>query len=272
LTERRSIDFSTKEKGKLLFLKNGNDPEKLLSAWREAVSEPVFLMLTDLASELSSQMHTELGNDIDAVVCKSFQSKGWDVDALTNLRLFFNAQLDDYLRRLKSTFIAEALLDFPVEIHGHNWEHVDFSKRRARLVNVSDYGTSRSLIRESLALLDMSPNTTMAPHDRPMRAVGMYTLCLTNEQEYFRQNCPLHESFSFRFEKESLQSKVSELLSNPRRSVEIGIEVAEAFRKGREPEIFGHFLVDTASYVRLANAGRFPNLQQYFAWPPAKLP
>ena len=269
LMDKKSIDFSKKEKGKLLFLKNGNDPDWLLSAWRRSVPEPVFVMLTDLASELMSQMHTDLGNDLDALVCSSFQSKGWDIEALVNLRLFFIAQLDDYLRRLKSTFIVEALLDLPIEIHGYNWEHVDFSNRRAKLITVADYAKSKSLIKESLALLDMSPNTAMAPHDRPTRAFGMYTLCLTNEQEYFNRNLPLHDAFSFRFEEESLKSKVSEVLSNPRRSVELGIEVAESFNNGREPEVLGRFLMDTASNIRLANAGRLPDLPDYFVWPPA---
>jgi hypothetical protein len=269
---KHTIDFSAKERGKLLFLKNGNDPNKLISSWRAAVPAPVHLSLTDLASELAGQLQTPVGNDIDALVCSHFRSKGWDVEALTTLRLFFIAQLDDYLRRLKSTFIAEVLLDFPIEVHGYNWEHVDFSKRRATLISVADYEQSRTLINGSLGLLDMSPNTGLAPHDRPMRALGAYTLCLTNEQEYFKRACPQHEAFTFRFEKESLQARVADVLAHPRRYVELGISVAEAFRDGRDPDSFGQFLIDTASHVRLANASSLPGLQDYFVWPPKTPP
>jgi len=156
-------------------------------------------------------------------------------------------------------------------VHGYNWDHLDFSGKRARLVPSADYGTSSSLIKDSLGVIDMSPNTGLAPHDRPRRAFGSYTLCLTNEQEYFTRHFAQHEAFSFRFEKESLQSKVADVLAHPRRYVELGIEVAEVFRKGQDPDAFAQFLLDTASVLRLAGAPRFPNLQDYFGWPSTKI-
>jgi hypothetical protein len=149
---------------------------------------------------------------------------------------------------------------------------VNFSGKRATLVPSADYSKSKLLIMESLGLLDMSPNTGMAPHDRPMRAFGMYTLCLTNEQEYFKRQFEQHEAFSFRFEKESLQTKVADVLAHPQRYVEIGIQVAETFRKNCHPDTLGRFMLDTASSVRLACAPGFANLQSYFVWPPTKLP
>jgi hypothetical protein len=271
-TPKQDIDFSRKEQGKLLFLKNGNDPEELLVAWREALPDSVFLMLADLAGELAGQIQSELGNDIDTLVVDYFQNKGIDIHARWNLRLFFIAQLDDYLRRLKSTLIAKSLLDLPIEVHGFNWGHVDFGKRRAKLVNFADHNASRGLIKESLGLLDMSPNTGLAPHDRPMRAYGMHTLCLTNEQEYFRRTVPQFcDAFTFRFDPESVQSKVADVLAHPRRYLDLGIEVAAAFRSGHEPEIFGQFMLDLAKCLKLEGAPRFPNLQPYFGWPPTSL-
>ena len=271
-TPKSAIDFSRKEQGKLLFLKNGNDPEKLLVAWREALPDSVFLMLADLAGELAGNLQGDVGNDIDALVVAYFQNRGLDIDAMWNLRLFFIAQLDDYLRRLKSTLITESLLDFPIEVHGFNWEHVDFTNKRAKLVSFADHNASRGLIRESLGLLDMSPNTGLAPHDRPMRAFGMHTLCLTNDQEYFRRRVPqLCDAFTFRFEPESVQSKVADVLAHPRRYIDLGIEVASAIHQGHEPEVFGQFMIDLAKCLKLEGASRFPSLQPYFAWPPTSL-
>ena len=268
---RETIDFSAKTGGKLLFLKNGNDPDKLLRSWSESLSEIQFAMIADLASELSGQLASNISNDIDTLVCRYFENKGLDVLALTNLRLFFIAQLDDYCRRLKSTMIAEALMDFPVDVHGFNWGHLDFSGKRARLIPFADFGASRALIRDSLGIIDMSPNTGLSPHDRPRRAFGSYTLCLTNEQEYFSQRFPQHDTFTFKFEKETLQTRVAEVLRNPKRAVELGIEVAEAFRKDKDPDGSARHLLDTASALRLEISGRLPGLQDYFAWPATKI-
>jgi hypothetical protein len=270
LVPKSTINFSDKGRGKLLFLKNGNDPNKLLAMWRQNLSETLFLMLLDLAGELSSQIHTDLGNDIDAFICGYLKDKGLDVDAMTNVRLFLVAQLDDYCRRLKSTFIVESLLDFPIEVHGFNWEHVDFTKKRAKLIPTADYNLSRALMKEALGVIDMSPNTGMSPHDRPRRAFGSYTLCLTNEQQFFKRRFPQYESFSFKFEKESLQSKVADVIGHPKRFIDLGIEVSEAYRTGQESDVTGRYMLDSASIIRLERSSRFPNLQNYFGWPPTK--
>jgi hypothetical protein len=267
LAEEREIDFRRKENGKLLFLKNGNDPEQLLETWRNALPEPTFLMLADCASELSNDPSAELGNDIDKLVTEHFAHKGWDLERLTNLRIFFVAQLDDYLRRIKSALVADAIADFPVEIHGYNWDHFDFSKRRATFVPGGDYTDSRQRIIDSLGMVDMSPNTQGAPHDRAMRAFGLWSLCITNKQQFFESHFPDHEAFTYRFQKDSLQAKIADILSNPKRYIELGREVAKRFRQNRHPEDFVRFMVDTASHIRAACGPRPPGLQEFFGWP-----
>lgn len=268
---KRDIDFGAKERGRLLFLKNGNDPGQLLDAWRECLSPAIFIMLTDLASELTSRLDSNLDNDIDAFVCAYFASKSWDIANLVKLRLFFIAQLDDYCRRVKSTMIVESLLEFPVEVHGFNWEHVDFSGKRATLVPNSDFNLSRSLIKDALGVIDMSPNTGKSPHDRPRRAFGSYTLCLTNEQQCLKDRCSRFMDFSFRFDAQSIGAKVADVLANPKRAIALGIEIAEEYRRGEEPHAVARYLQDTASILRLQCAPQFANLPNYFAWPPKKI-
>ena len=265
---KREINFSKKEKGKLLFLKNGNDPEKLVRMWREAMPAATFITLTELAGELVNGINTQIGYDIDAFVTNYFLGKGWDIGEFTNLRLFFVAQLDDYLRRIKSTMVADALADFPVEIHGFNWEHFDFSHRRATYVPGGDYTQSKEQIIDSLGLVDMSPNTQRAPHDRAMRAFGLCTLCLTNEQHFFKEQFTNSETFSYRFEKDHLREKIADVLAHPKRYVELGLNVAEQFRQRCRPEDFAQFMLDTASHVRLASGPRPAGLQDFFVWPP----
>lgn len=268
---KEDIDFKRKEQGKLFFLKNGNDPQKLVNIWKTSLSPEIASMLCELAGELESEITSSLSNNIDEFITAYFQAKGLDIEALVKLRLFFNAQLDDYLRRIKSTMMAEVLMDFPVEIHGHNWDHLDFSGKRCTFVNDVDYRKSQDYIRNSLGIIDMSPNTGMAPHDRPCRAFGMYTLCLTNEQPYFQEGFANYQDFSFKFDKESMRDKISDVLSRPKQYVELGIEVAETFRAANPPENFVRSMLETASAIRLACSSRPPNMQNFFDWPPSTL-
>ena len=265
---KEEIDFRAKEAGKLFFLKNGNDPDQLLRSWSSSLTEPLFEMLADLAYEVAGNLGSPKINDLDTLVDTYFLEKGFDVDNLLNVRLFFIAQLDDYCRRLKSTLIAEAMMDLPVEVHGYNWDHLKFESRRAKLVPVGDFATSRQLIKGALGIIDMSPNTGLVPHERPRRAFGAFTLCLTNKQEYFTNNFADHQSFTFDFTKEAIQEKVAEVLGNPKRYVELGIDVAEQFRRDEDPDAAARLLLNVANLVRLQNANRFPNLQNYFVWPP----
>ena len=270
MVEKEEIDFRKKKNGKLLFLKNGNDPAKLVQSWRQAMPPATFIMLTDIAGELVNDMNSERSFDIDALVTAYFRDRGWHITEFLNLRLFFIAQLDDYLRRIKSALVADVLADFPVEIHGFNWEHFDFSNRRATFVPGGDYTQSKQQIMESLGIVDMSPNTQRAPHDRVMRAFGLCTFCLTNEQTFFKDQFTNWESFSYRFEKDILAAKIADVLAHPKRQVELGLEIAEQFRARRRPEDFAQFMLDTASHVRLGSGPRPAGLQDFFIWPPTK--
>ena len=91
---------------------------------------------------------------------------------------FFAAQLDDYLRRIKSEMIATAILDFPVIVQGDLWGHVDFAGRSARLVPGEDFVASRRVFADELGVIDMSPNMDTEPHDRVQRAAGFVDIVL----------------------------------------------------------------------------------------------
>lgn len=270
MADRAEIDFARKERGTLLFLKNGNDPERLIASWQASMPAETFLLLTDLARDLSDGMTGPVGDDIDGLVTSSFRARGWDITEFANLRLYFVAQLDDYLRRIKSMLLADVLADFPVQIQGNNWEHMDFTRRRATYVKGGDYTRSRQQIVDALGLVDMSPNTQRAPHDRPMRAFGLWTLCLTNRQAFFDAHAARASEFTFRFDREELAAMVADVLAHPARYVELGAAVAEEFRKDRHPIQFAEYLLATANHVRLACGPRPHGLQDYFIWPPSR--
>jgi len=158
-------------------------------------------------------------------------------------------------------------VDFPIEVRGTGWNHIDFAGSRATLVETCDYAESRQLIRECLGVLDMSPNTAGAPHDRVLRAFGSYTLCLTNEQEFLPAGAP-----SFRFQADSIQAAVAEALAHPARHVELGAEIAAIYRAQNPPEAGVADLIRTAELVRLNQVVERPaGLAPYFVWPPKSL-
>src|SRR6185503_18973238 len=116
----------------------------------------------------------------------------------------------DYLRRIKSTMIGRVLSEFPVDIQGFNWEHLGLSRSRARYRPGGDYLESGLQIRAALGVIDMSPNTRLAPHDRSLRAMGLHTLSLSNRQTWFEEQFANWKTFSFDFSEDSIRAKVAD--------------------------------------------------------------
>jgi hypothetical protein len=266
------IDFRAKRDGTLLFLKNGKDPVSLRRLWASCMEPRMLQMILEIADELESHLDSTDGNQIDDVVTRYFDELGVDTQGLIKLRLFFIAQLDDYLRAVKCTRMALALMDFPVQIRGNNWSHLDFSGKKATYIDDCNYVDSVGLIRDSLGLIDMSPNTGSLPHDRVMRAYGSKTLCLTNENQDFLGDLPHCERLVFGFEKGSLQSRIADLLAHKSDAVDLGVAVAEAFRKLHPPERSLGKLLDYAALARLDQMPQRPvGVQDFFVWPPQLL-
>lgn len=266
------LERRRKTEGTLLFLKNGKDPEKIKRLWSSSISAPVCKYLLEMASDLERDLDSALGNQIDDLVTRYFAGLEMDPDRLIRVRLFCIGQLDDYLRAVKCTRMANILADYPVHIRGNEWDHVDFSGRRANYVDHCDYAQSIELIRSSLGLIDMSPNTASNPHDRVMRAFGAKTLCLTNAGQQFLRGLPHEKEFTFNFEGDSLRERIEDILANKKRAVDHGIATAEAFRKANPPEQAVEKMLHYAELVRLERQTHRPEgLQDFHVWPPQLL-
>ena len=262
------IDFSAKLTGKIIFPKNGNDPGALIDYWRSSLPPYITRALEAVAESISSPDEIKRSPQIDEVLNLRFADIGIDITGHRPLFFFLIAQLDDYLRRIKSTMMARALLDLPIEVRGSSWGHVNFSGRRARLVPNSAYAQTRELIRDSLAVLDMSPNTSHLPHDRILRAAGRHTAFLSNTQHFFSQNFENYREFTFDFSAESIRETVEGALANPARTVEMGRAQAARMRSLASDEVYASTLITAIDACALASQGRPPGTQIFVDYRP----
>jgi hypothetical protein len=268
---RESVDFAAKRQGKLLFLKNGKDPERLKRFWKSCLDGFLLDAMLEIVGFLEGHLDDGTCDQIDDVVLRYFHERDFEIEEVLKTRLFFVAQLDDYIRAVKCTLMACALKDFPVEIRGNEWGHVDFSQSRATYIDECDYAKSIGLVRGSLGMIDMSPNTASKAHDRVSRAYGSHSLCLTNQQR-FLQGLPHAERFTFEFRKESIQERVADVLAHPEQALEMGAETAAAYRERHPARQLVQRMLDIASLVRLNQRTKRPaGSQEFFVWPPAKL-
>jgi len=267
--DAKEIDFDAKTRGKVYFLKNGNDPEALRAKWRERLGELVARTLLELSEALTPSSEFDVTCvDIERIATRHVAERLY-FDLSTDVRLLalYVAQLDDYVRRVKSTLIARAVLDLPVEVHGELWSHVDFEGRRAKLVSSGDYFVSRELLRGALAIIDMSPNSALGLHERFVRAASRHTLCITNDTPAI---APVHSNATaatFRFSADSIRDRVAWALEHPEAAVALGASVGEAFGARHSTDDLTNFFDGVTQHFHVVARGN-PFIQDFFVWPP----
>jgi hypothetical protein len=265
--QRGKLNISARQQGKLVFLKNGNSPTELQNLWRERLPKSVGNLISAMAHEITPVGLKPGLLHIGDFVAEFLDATGIDPDAARDLVRFFTAQLDDYLRRLKSQMIAESLLDLPILVQGSLWEHVDFSRRRAQLVPGQDYEATQQIYCDQLGIIDMSPNVDTAPHERVQRAAGSYAAVLTNRQTWLNEKFPGFEELTFEFDPESIKARASDAIARPGRYIELGIEFGERFRALFPAAEFAARIVEVAELSALQWNAQKPAIQPFFVWP-----
>ncbi len=265
--ELATVDLAKRRRGTLVFLKNGNSPDTLQKLWAERLTPSLGALLHAMAKEILAAGLRQGVVDIGDFVADVLESKGVEQDSARGLIPFFTAQLDDYLRRVKSSMIATALLDFPVVVQGGNWEHIDFSGRKARLIPGEDFGKSNRIFTDELGVIDMAPNIDRQPHDRVYRAAGSYAMVLTNRQSWLTESFEDLTDLTFSFEKQSIQNRIADVLANRDRYLEMAVEFGKRFREVYPTEAFADRVIEMADLAALQYAAEKPVIQNFFVWP-----
>ena len=265
--DRREIDLSTRRQGKLVFLKNGNSPTLLRQLWRDRLPRSIATLVENMADEIVTIGMRPGVLHIGDVVATFLTAHGIEPESTGDLMLFFAAQIDDYLRRVKSQMIAEAMLDLPVIVQGNHWEHVDFSGRRAKLIEGQDFDSSRQIFLDQLGIVDMSPNLDSGPHERVMRGAGSYAPVLTNRQGWLTEAFGEFDDLTFEFNPDSIRARASEAISHPDRFLDLGIAFGERFREIYTRQAYANQIVDLAELAALQCSAEKPVIQPFFVWP-----
>lgn len=258
------IDEKAKLDSPIIFPKNGNSVSALQAYWRMALPTTVSNALQSVAEECVSQSNIDDDPHIDDRILNYYKNIGIDISLERPLLCFLVAQVDDYLRRFKSTMIAEAILDLPVSIHGNNWRHVDFYGKRASLKEGSNYAQTRKLLPNAPAIIDMSPNISNTPHDRVCRAAGCGTAFLTNQQKYIQRITGSPAECTFSFNKNSIHDLVEYYVLNPGEAVKLGLRQAAAFRAAYPEQRYAEILLSVVHIMHLRLQGRPPPGTQNF--------
>jgi len=265
--DRDKINLAKRRSGKIFFLKNGNSPADLRRLWHSRLPVSVAKLTEAMADEIVAVGTRSGPLYIGDIVADFLQKRRVCTDPPRDLVTFFSAQMDDYLRRVKSTMIAESILDLPVCVQGSFWHHMDFSGKKARLCDGQDVDASQQILQTQLGVVDMSPNVDDWPHDRVQRGAGSFALVLTNRQGWLSRKFPEFEDLTFDFNPESIKARVADAIAHPERYLEQAVAFGGRFREMYPREEFANRVIDLAELATLLWNVPKPALQPFFSWP-----
>lgn len=259
-----TVDFERRKRGTLVFVKNGGDPRELMALWAQKLPETISDQLIGLALEIEKPALATGRFLIHEFVVDHLEAARVETRSLRPLVRLYVAQLDDYMRRVKSTMIAKSLLPFPVVVQGAGWDHVDFSRAKAKLAPPLDFVATEAVFQQALGVIDMSPNIDGGAHDRLFRAAGTYAFALTNRTSWLQEVCPELNARAFEFDPASIAASVERALADPAECVALALIFAKAYRSRYTPAAWVERLAALADMSRTQHGK--PALQPYFAW------
>jgi len=267
--QRSEMDRSRRRSGKIVFLKNGNSPAALRTLWQERLPSSVFRLVLAMAEAIAPIGLRPGRILIGDFVAEFLASERIAPNSVGKLLPFLAAQMDDYLRRIKSEMVALALLDLPVVVQGNLWDHIDFRGRRATLLPGQSYSNSQRVYADELAVIDMSPNTDTGGHERVQRAAGSFSVPLTNRQSWIERDFPGFDELMYEFTPGSIRNRVEDVLAKPGQYIDRAVAFGDRFRVVYAPEVYANRVVDLAEFAVLQYGSEKPSIQPFFIWPHA---
>jgi hypothetical protein len=200
---------------RIVFAKTGNDPRELEARWRALpMLEPLIRDVLDEVGLGSCQLYPDAVQRVAA-------AHGLELQPFDRLTRFLIVQIDDYVRRLKSTAIANAIKRFPVDVYGIHWEHIDRDGARARFHGSVDYGVLSAAIAGATAAVTMNPNVELTAHDRFFTALGAGVMPLSDANGFIRENFPGLAPYTFGFDGGSLEAALERVFARPADAVDL---------------------------------------------------
>jgi len=164
---------------RLLFVKTGCDPERLRARWQ---SWPIRLrhVLEDCATALALAPP----GPILAVVQDCLLAHGLILEGSRPLLFRLLNEVDLYVRALRATAMARALLDLPADIVGSGWEHVQRPGARARFHPSVPAGELDARYAQAQILVNTTPNFATGAHERVLRGFAARACVISDENAF----------------------------------------------------------------------------------------
>ncbi len=166
---------------RMLFVKTGDDPDRQRAFW-DRWPAPLRAVLHECADVLAARSPGPIAPVVQA--CLAAHSLLLD----GNKGILFGVlhEVDTYIRALRATVMARALLQLPVDIVGGGWDHVRNEPGRARFHAPIPAGELEAAYADTQILVNVTPNFASGAHERVVRGFAAGCCVVSDDNDFSR--------------------------------------------------------------------------------------
>lgn len=196
--------------GRLIFSKSGADTNAIEANWRER-GPVVRRILFDAAEEL---FHRSTA-DFVPVLQRVGERQGLLLDGNNELTLTLIRELDAYIRYRRGNLLLQTLLNYPLDVFGTGWDHIDWAGARAVFKGALTWRSALQQLPPYVGCLSINPLIEQSVHDRVFFALAAGVAPITDGNAFSQAHMPGLERYCFDFTQERIARAVDALLADP---------------------------------------------------------
>ena len=201
--------------GRIVFTKSSADTLAIEAKWR-GMPPPIRQLAFAGAEELAHRSTA----DFLPTLRRLAEALGVHLSGNSALTLALIREIDAYIRFRRTNLVLDALKDYPIDVYGTGWEHINLQGRRAVLKGPIPWGEMTSVLPRYLGCLSLNPLIEESVHDRTFFAIGAGVVPIANSNTFSRTHIPELETYAYRFDAASIRSAVDAVLSDPRKAIQ----------------------------------------------------
>ena len=227
-----NIQISSKRNNKIIYSKSGTDINAIEERWEKTPSTIRYILFA--AKEELLYQCTE---NVFDVINRIANDKNLYFSFTNELAINLIRELDVYIRGWRADLTLKALLNYPVDVFGNGWNHINWSSAKAATYHgPKDLQTILKIFPEYLGCLSINPFIQDSVHDRVFYSIANNVVPISDSNRFSQLQMPLLEKFAFHFQESSIISAIETLLENPSH----GLEQTKLTQKNLEKDFSIH--------------------------------
>jgi hypothetical protein len=165
----------------MLFVKTGADPARQRALWDSWPAR-----LRPVLHECADALAARSPGPIAPVLQSCLQAHSLVLEGARPMLFGVLHELDTYIRALRATTMARALLPLPVDIVGDGWDHILDEPGRARFYPSNPAASLDPLYADTQILVNSTPNFASGVHERVLRGFAAGCCVVSDNNEFAR--------------------------------------------------------------------------------------